>query len=625
MFVPSACGINQTQVFNDRTTRAARKAIKNGSIYAGRSQSARVSVLKNCITQVNASERAFNQVTRRTIRVRDIITFQTTETQFSTTEQEAAYSNTYRTTAQPLLQIISFDPDDNLYSLIDTSAGVFVTKFVNGNISQNPITGQLFASNQGTLINANLFWNNNTLVFVGVFYKMNSVIQIYTFDSSLTATNRLSISLAGTKQYTGQASFNSAGYIHLVLCPPLQFGFELAPIYYISPTWTYTATNMLASFSSIQQAAGDTLGGAIVGAYSQDSIALTYIVGPSVSWRSTIGVPSAASTPCAVVVLNNTPILTYPAGNYIFAFFFDGARFQTQLLSYNSVSPTILIANRSVNITWPFNTPYAVRSMSLSYKVGVNTGVPRFFYTMYLYNPTTVNFEYYVQNGEIDAAGNILSFTNIQIGPSYNVSPSNNIQANENITAVSSGEELLTYATSFPKPFTAVITRQAPRDFCQTIIIYPGCDCPTVPANSILPSVSGLTRTLRIAVCEPQTFTNPTAVVDCGPVYTPPTKFLTPAQGAEPPQGPAISTVTRNYTTISGIDQICKPIPGRFSSSWIARLRSSIQSATDTRYVNTVLPVVPYPFPCPVYGNQAGNPVAALCRPTIDGRPTTNI
>ena len=625
VFVPSACGINQTQVFNDRTTRAARKAIKNGSIYAGQAQSSRISTLKNCIAQVNDSERAFNQVVRRTIRVRDIITFQTTETQFIPTEQAAAYSNTYRNAAQPRVQVISFDPAGNLYSLLDTSAGIFIAKFANGDISGEPTTGPLFASNQGSLINANLFWKDNTLVFVGVFYKTSSVIQVYTINSSLAATIRLSIPIAGTKQYTGQAAYNSAGYIYVILCPPLQFGFELAPIYYISPTWTYITTNMLASFASIQQTAGDTLGGAAVGAYSQSGIVLTYLSGATVSWKKTIGLPTASSTPCALVILNSTAVLANPVGDYIFVLFFDGAKFQTQLISYTKVSPTVITTNTNVNIAWPFDTPYIVRSISLSYKVGQNAETPRFFYTMYLYNPTVVNFEYYIQNGEIDATGAILSYTNIQIGPSYNVSPSNTIQSNASLTAVSSGEELILYATSYSRPFTAIITRQAPRDFCQTIIVYPGCDCPTVPVNSILPSVSGLTRTLQIAVCDPQIFTNTTAVDDCAPVYTPPTKFLTPAQGAEPPQGPAVSTVVRKYTTISGIDQICKPIPGRFSSSWTARLRSSIQSATDTRYVNTVLPVVTYPFPCPVYGNQAGNPVASLCRPMIDGRPTTNI
>ena len=589
--------------------------------------------MKNCITQINASERAFNQVTRKTIRVQDTITYQTTETQYTTTEQGTAYNKTYRNQAQPLTQIIAFDPTGNLYSLINTALGCSVSKFALGDLSQNTVTGAIFARptdvNNATLITANMFWSSGTLVFIGVFYKTNTIIKIYTFDTALAATNRLSISLAGTKQYTGQCTYNSGNsgsYIYIVLCPPPQFGFELAPIYYVKQSnWTYLNTNMLFSFSSIQQADGDTLGGAIVSSYSQTGIYISYVSGATVSWRNTLAIPTAASTPCAIVVMNNTPVLSNPTGNYILAFFFDGTNFQTQLFSYTSTAPTLLTSNPQVGITWPFNTPYTVQSMSLSYKVGENTGEPRFFYTMYLYNLNVTNYEYYIQNGEIDAGGNILSFSNIQIGPSYNVSPSNNIQSSSNLTAVSSGEELITYATTYQQPFTAIVERQAQRDFCQTVIVYPGCDCPTVPANSLFPSVDGLTHTLQIAVCEPQTFTNPSAIVSCAPVNTPPTKYLTQAQGAEPPQGPANNTVTRRYYNISGIDQICRPIPNRFSSSKTARIRTGIESASDTQYATTVLPVVTYPFPCPVYGNQAGIPVASLCRPMIDGRPTNGV
>jgi len=545
-----------------------------------------------------------------------------------------------------LTQIVTFDPSGNLYSLISDASGIYISKFANGDLSQRTLVGQEFGSENGTLLSANIFWAVDKLVFVGIFFSTNSNIKIYTFDNAnLKSFLRLSISLNGTKQYFGQSTYNSAGYIYTVICPPQQFGFELAPIYYISTaTWTIVdTTNMLASFTAIQQTAGDAIGGAAITAYSQDGVFLTYLSGPGVFWREKLSASTALgiSTPCAVATVNDMQVMSYPVGNYVLVFFYNGAVFQSRLFSYTRMSSKLVASNTNISIKLPFDVTYRVQSISLSYKISYDTNTPRFFYTMYLYNPAIINFEYYIQNGEIDATGNIIWFSNIQIGESYNVSPSNTIQSSSTLTAVCAGQEMITYSTTYQLEFTAIVEKQRTRDFCQTFIIVPGCDCPKVPVNSIVPPVDGLTHTLSIATCNPIIFTNPVASEGCAPIYTPPTSFLSSKpinipikgpgftlqgqQGAEPPQGPAVSKLTRAYQTISGIDQICKPIPGRYGSSRTARIRSNIESASTTQYVDTVLPVVPYPFPCPVYGNQSGNPVASLCRPSIDARPTTNI
>jgi len=249
------------------------------------------------------------------------------------------------------------------------------------------------------------------------------------------------------------------------------------------------------------------------------------------------------------------------------------------------------------------------------------TEEPRLFYTAYLYNPDVPNFQYYVQNGEVNPKGVIVWSTNLQIGASYIISPTNTIQTNLNYLAVSAGLRLTLYKSTFLDPFTAIVTRERQRFFCITYIVYPGCGCPTLPVNNN-PPLDSFTHTLNIAICQPVKFVNPAASLGCAPVYTAPTSYLTEAEGAEPPQGPAVATVFRKYYRINGIDEICKPIPGRYGSTRTARIRTNIESASNTRYVNTVLPLVQYPTPCPVYGNQAGNPRASLCRPTIDGRPT---
>ena len=72
-YVAVPCGVSQTRVFANPTSRAARKAAKGHGLYFGQAQSTRTRTLKNCITQINTSEIAFNQVSRSNVCIRDCV------------------------------------------------------------------------------------------------------------------------------------------------------------------------------------------------------------------------------------------------------------------------------------------------------------------------------------------------------------------------------------------------------------------------------------------------------------------------------------------------------------------------------------------------------------------------
>jgi hypothetical protein len=629
-FVPSACGINYRQVFANPTSRAARKAIKSPSLLSGQAQSTRIRTLKTCIAQVNTSEQAFNQVSRSNVLVNDTVTYQTTETQYNVAQQNPEYTDIYRNNLQPDLNIITFDPSGNLYSLTNfITSGINrlrVTKFSASDISNGILTPAITGgptpipiSLPNTLVSANFFWLNNRPVFVGIFYSTVTYVYIYTFNSYLAGTSVSGatplITLPNNKLYAGQSTYTSDGYIYIALASTSNIGFESSPLYYISPTWSVVTTNLQGSYISIQQCSGDEIGGVVFSSYSINGAYLSYAIGGRYYWRQLIVLNA---TLCAICVVNGR-VYGIP-GNYIIALIYVGGVLTLGSWSYDSFGATFIIGG-IVELPMPNNITYTILSITMCVKEYSATNEPRLFYTAYLYNPDVPNFQYYVQNGEVNPKGVIVWSTNLQIGASYIISPTNTIQTNLNYLAVSAGLRLILYKSTFLDPFTAIVIRERQRFFCITYIVYPGCACPTLPVNNN-PPLDSFTHTLNIAICQPVKFINPAASLGCAPVYTAPTPYLTEAEGAEPPQGPAVATVFRKYYRINGIDEICKPIPGRYGSTRTARIRTNIESASNTRYVNTVLPLVQYPTPCPVYGNQAGNPRAALCRPTIDGRPT---
>lgn len=148
--------------------------------------------------------------------------------------------------------------------------------------------------------------------------------------------------------------------------------------------------------------------------------------------------------------------------------------------------------------------------------------------------------------------------------------------------------------------------------------------CPTVsqPILQQTTTPNQLSFILDRAVACPILYVTPVTTFGCQPTYTepiPPLQGSTEATqqglfiegGVEPPQGPAVPNVYRKFPRIGGIDEISKPLMTVAGSAYTARKRAGIVSQSQTRYVQTLLPIVPYP-PClsPRVGPAAGVPIA---------------
>jgi hypothetical protein len=616
VFVPSVCTIGNKNVFKDRTSRAARKALKSPNLFSGQAQSTRIRTLKNCITQVNTSLDAFNEVVQNTVNVDISFNQQYAVVEYLKTQLALEFDQYGFLPERQTQQLNAFDLSRNLYTLVQSESNtVVIAKYTNGDLTQKT-TGAITPLPADTLVAANLFWFNGQIVFVGIFNTaISTYINIYTgLDVTLVQT----ITVATNRLYTGQSTCNDSS-IYIALSTTSGSGYQTSPIYVVSPTWTVATTNMQANYSTIQQTVGDSLGGAIVSACSSLGLYITYFSNGILYWRQQL---SSTIGPCAVAVANNAVLEASGLNNYIFVLYKNGNALTSRLITYSALGHTDTITNPSVTIEWPNAVPYTIVNMAMA--VSYDEQRPRFFYTMFLYNPTVTNYNYYVQNGEIDVYGNIITYFNVQVGFPINTIL-NTFSTSDLQLASTNGVDISLYKTAtFSIPSTRIDTRVVFETKCYTYIVIPGCDCPTLPVNNKEVSDS-FTHTLNLAICQPIKFTNPVASPGCAPVYTEPTQYLTEAEGAEPPQGPAVTTVSRRYTRINGIDEICKPIPKRYASSRTALIRAQIEAASDTRYAATVLPVVEYPFPCPVYGNQSGIPKASLCQPTIDGRPTGSV
>jgi len=673
-FVPAACGISRARVYNDPTTRAARKALKSPSLFSGQAQSTRVRALKTCITQVNASERAFNQVTRENVVVCDTITEQILQDRSRDAPMKPPLYNTeYTNLNQPDLSIVTVDPSGNTYNLVNyISEGmnhITVTKYDLALILTGPT---LDLSN--TLVSANLFWTNNELIFVGIFYSTYTYVRIYTYDPVLDTTlkKEFDTGINNPIRYSGQSTYNSNGYIYVSLAasdPPSEVGYVPASTWCITPDGSsITTTSLNNNYTSIQHCIGDTDGFVFVTARESTGAIWVFVftnntvtfVGPQKLFDDV--------TYCTMTIINTTTVNegNVAVTNLVVALGATGSTLLQNVMTYYHGEPaTISVFSSSakpITVPWPNFTPYQILGVTLYSNPGADRTnyldtdlkTPRYFYTLYLYNPTLINFQWYVQYGELafdststltlvpasvvpsdsitPPAGTPLpNPTNIQIDSEYNIAPTNISQASTSVLAITNGLRLLFYDINYTQFYQEYIDVSRNRKYCIKKIIYPGCDCPKPPVNNN-PPLDSFTHTLDIAICNPIQFTNPPSSEGCAPVYTPPIPYspvystygesLPPAV-PDPPQGPAVQTIFRKYNRINGIDEICKPIPGRYASSRTALIRTNIEVASDTRYVSTDPPLVQFPFPCPVYGNQTGIPRARKCVPTIDGRPGT--
>ena len=165
------------------------------------------------------------------------------------------------------------------------------------------------------------------------------------------------------------------------------------------------------------------------------------------------------------------------------------------------------------------------------------------------------------------------------------------------------------------------VEREASSQTCQT------CQtCPKIPAPLVQEPTAPdqLSYILDVAVRCPVLYVTPVTTYGCQPVLTSP---IPPLQTGDiiidgkvafvdPPQGPAVSNVYRKFPRIRGIDVISKPLIGRSSSDRTARLQAGLVSASQTQFVQTVIPIVAYP-PCLPTPPQPGVPVAPItpCNP----------
>jgi hypothetical protein len=142
--------------------------------------------------------------------------------------------------------------------------------------------------------------------------------------------------------------------------------------------------------------------------------------------------------------------------------------------------------------------------------------------------------------------------------------------------------------------------------------------CITQPVIQQTTTPNQLTFILNKAVACPILYVTPVTTFGCQPTYT---ETIPPLQGhsdllgetvvVSPPQGPAVSNVYRKFSRIGGIDEISKPLTTVAGSAYTARKRAGIVSQSQTRYVQTLLPIIGYP-PCvsPRVGPAAGVPIA---------------
>lgn len=143
--------------------------------------------------------------------------------------------------------------------------------------------------------------------------------------------------------------------------------------------------------------------------------------------------------------------------------------------------------------------------------------------------------------------------------------------------------------------------------------------CPSQGPNPVvqLPTtLNSRSHTLAKAIAAPLTFTQPNAMLGRGSICL--LDPLPPFAGAtESPQGPGVTTVSRKFANIRGIDAISKPATGalRPSSSYTAQLRTKINAqSNNNRYPQTVIPLIPYPD-VPEWRKkpQPSVPIARIC------------
>jgi hypothetical protein len=550
-------------------SRLARKL--RGAGNRGEAESTRIQLLKECVERANIANTAAMLPSTCTSTHVETITQRPPELRWNQSIPIARPNSTYS---------IAVDPSQNVYCI-----------FVSGSSLNNSFTilsydeNQIFrASITETPPPTDTNWTHNDLVIlwdtfsshlfvaelVTYFFPITKIVRVFKFDLNL---NLISVTpqIGSVSQFDRSLSLVSNQQGRLVLY--MQYNGR-----YVYDTNLNLDSGPFApslTISSFGESGPDSLGNSIFSINSfLNSISTYYFTIQSVNAAATVlwdisfnYIPSSGT-------LNPCSLLLSP--DKIRFFYSTGTTLVLQTLTY---SGTPLASSIILNVT-----PNAIEGISTAQNINgriflfVDTGLA----TDTLY--------------ELDSSGTILFSTLISGTNRY-------IRAircdNQYLWSVNAG-------TMFNiRQFLLEIQNSGNITVCT-------CKCPQLsqPIIQQPTTPNQLSFILDQAVSCPILYVTPTATFGCQPVYTEPIPPLT-GPGVEPPQGPAVTDVYRQFSRIGGIDQISKPLVGRSSNDRTARLRAGIVSQSQTRYVQTILPIVPYP-PClpPRVGPAAGVPIA---------------
>lgn len=550
-------------------SRLARQLRGTGN--RGEAESTRVQLLKECVERVSVANTAA------------MLPSTCTSTHVETVSQippELRWNQSIPIVISSTPYSIAVDPSQNVYCI-----------FVSGTSNRTSFTIQSYDANQ--IFRASITetppptytrWNHSDLVIlwdtfsshlfvaelVTYFFPITKIVRVFKFDLNL---NLIAVTpqIVSVSPFDGKLSLvsNQQGRLVLYMEYNGRYVYDTNLIQLSGP---FAPSLTISSFG---ESGSDSAGNSIFALNSfLNSISTFYFTIQSVNAAATVlwdisfnYIPSAGSdTPCSLLL----------SPDKIRFFYATGTTLVLQTLTY---SGTPLASSIILNVA-----PNAIQGISTTQNINgriflfVDTGLA----TDTLY--------------ELDSSGTILFSTSIS-------------GTNQYIRAITCDNQYLWSVnadTTFNiRQFLLEIHISGNIKTCQ-------CKCPQLsqPVIQQPTTPNQLSFILDQAVSCPILYVTPVTTYGCQPTYTESIPPLT-GPGVEPPQGPAVTNVYRKFSRIGGIDQISKPFVGRSCNDRTARLKAGIVSQSQTRYVQTVLPIVSYP-PCPIprVGPAAGVPVA---------------
>jgi hypothetical protein len=412
-------------------------------------------------------------------------------------------------------------------------------------------------------------------------------IRISTFDSNLSHITDYNIPIVAINSggYFNESVYNASGDVFIISI----YNFT-STVYHIPNGFTTVSSSPLSV--NLRYSGGatcDLLGNAVYTVNYITNINIIIIsITPAlaINWTTSVAINPAFFPP------KNSAITVDTSGNLYLLYSNTGNGLILNLAMIDSSSGSI-IGTTQVN----YPPPLLTTPVLLEYVYATINNYNRFFYMLVIGGSPTSCIQY----GELDLSGNVV-FSNT-IYPTSATSQYAIVSCDNTMSIVG-----WFFTTQFEIAYIDVSC--VTFDVSQCSYVYPGCACPVIaqPVIQQPTTPNQLTHILDQVVACPILYVTPFATSGCQPVYTEP---IPPLLGpdVEPPQGPAVMNVYRKFSRISGIDQISKPLVGRSASDRTARLRANLVSQSQTRYVQTVIPLIAYP-PCLPPPPQPGVPIA---------------